>query len=304
VQAGIALYDEGRAAAAMIVYGTLEVLAFGARAAADLAEGMAQLAAQLAKGAARAAGLAARLADAAVHYAQYMASVAAQDWAIAGHYAALVAKLTAAYAKQMARKVAKAARAVGRVLKKVAKKLARAAVAVAKAAYKYSGAQDVVSCVTHPHLSSCLKAALTIALVVGTGGEGEAEVIAMDAAEQAGARAAEGAAEDTGGSWLSRLLAPKTTAYAAEARGDETFLYQKLSAEGSHLKYGITNNPVTRYTSEELNGGRLNILASGAKEDMLALERSLHETLPIGPEERQAFYIQKQVAKGLRPPPY
>ncbi len=63
--------------------------------------------------------------------------------------------------------------------------------AVAKAAYKYSGAQDVVSCVTHPQLSSCLKAALTVALVVGTGGEGEAEVAALDAAEQAGAHATE-----------------------------------------------------------------------------------------------------------------
>jgi hypothetical protein len=37
---------------------------------------------------------------------------------------------------------------------------------------------------------------------------------------------------------------------------------------------------------------------------MLSLERQLHETLPIGPEERQLFYIQKQVQKGLKPPPY
>jgi hypothetical protein len=37
---------------------------------------------------------------------------------------------------------------------------------------------------------------------------------------------------------------------------------------------------------------------------MLALERNLHETLPIGPEEGQSFYIQKQLARGLRPPPY
>jgi hypothetical protein len=37
---------------------------------------------------------------------------------------------------------------------------------------------------------------------------------------------------------------------------------------------------------------------------MLELERNLHETLPIGPEEGQKFYIQKQINKGLRPPPY
>ncbi|WP_345184836.1 hypothetical protein [Microbacterium panaciterrae] len=36
---------------------------------------------------------------------------------------------------------------------------------------------------------------------------------------------------------------------------------------------------------------------------MLALERSLHESLPIGPEEGQLFYIQRQISNGLRPPP-
>jgi hypothetical protein len=62
---------------------------------------------------------------------------------------------------------------------------------VAKAAYKYSGAQDVVSCVTNPHLSSCIKAAVTVALVVATAGEGEVEAAAMEAAEEAGAGVAE-----------------------------------------------------------------------------------------------------------------
>jgi RHS repeat-associated protein len=93
---------------------------------------------------------------------------------------------------------------------------------------------------------------------------------------------------------------------AAEAGSGEadTFLYQKLSAEGQHLKFGITANPTTRYTTAELNGGQLNILASGPRRDMLALERALHEWLPIGPEEGQSFYIQKQISNGLRPPPY
>ncbi len=81
-------------------------------------------------------------------------------------------------------------------------------------------------------------------------------------------------------------------------------LYQKLSSTGEHLKYGIAKNPATRYSAAEMGGGRLNILAEGPKPDMLALERALHETLPFGPEEGQLFYIQKQVAKGLRPPPY
>ena len=41
-----------------------------------------------------------------------------------------------------------------------------------------------------------------------------------------------------------------------------------------------------------------------AREDMLGLERNLHETLPIGPEEGQSIYIQIQIDKGLTPLPY
>jgi hypothetical protein len=90
-------------------------------------------------------------------------------------------------------KLKKIVKAAVRILKKIA----RAAKAVAKAAYKYSGAQDVVSCVTHPGLASCAKAAVTVALVAATGGEGEVEIAAADAAEGAGADAAENAATHT-----------------------------------------------------------------------------------------------------------
>jgi RHS repeat-associated protein len=87
------------------------------------------------------------------------------------------------------------------------------------------------------------------------------------------------------------------------ARGT-TYLYQKVGAAGEHLKFGITGNPATRYTGAELNGGQLRIIAQGERSEMLRLERQLHEMLPIGPEERQLFYIQKQVEQGLKPPPY
>jgi len=85
---------------------------------------------------------------------------------------------------------------------------------------------------------------------------------------------------------------------------DVTYLYQKVGAQGEHLKFGITDNPATRYTAAELNGGSLRIIGQGERSEMLSLERQLHETLPIGPEERQLFYIQKQAQKGLKPPPY
>jgi hypothetical protein len=91
---------------------------------------------------------------------------------------------------------------------------------------------------------------------------------------------------------------------APDSEPEMGYLYEKLSSTGEHLKYGYTKNLETRYTQAEMNGGRLNILAYGPKEDMLALERNLHENLPIGPEEGQTFYIGIQVAKGLRPPPY
>ncbi|MGC4089428.1 MAG: RHS repeat-associated core domain-containing protein [Polyangiaceae bacterium] len=85
---------------------------------------------------------------------------------------------------------------------------------------------------------------------------------------------------------------------------ETTYLYQKLNAAGQHMKYGVTDNLVTRYTKKQLSGGRLKPIAKGSRDDMLKLERKVHETLPVGSEEGQLFYIQKQVQKGLKPPPY
>jgi hypothetical protein len=94
-------------------------------------------------------------------------------------------------------------------------------VKVAKAAYKYSGAQDVVSCVTDPKLSSCAKAALTVALVVATGGEGEVEVAAVDAAEDAAGDVAEDAASSAaeGGTPIYRGVASNHNAFADAQQG-------------------------------------------------------------------------------------
>ncbi len=67
--------------------------------------------------------------------------------------------------------------------------------------------------------------------------------------------------------------------------------------------FGITKSPATRYTQEEPAGGKLRIVGQGPREEMLQLERNIHETLPIGPEEAQKFYIQKQVQRAsIRPP--
>lgn len=77
---------------------------------------------------------------------------------------------------------------------------------------------------------------------------------------------------------------------------------QKLRAFGEHLKFGFTKNPANRYTKEQLVSDELKVIVEGAKKDMPLLERSLHETLPIGPKEGQAFYIQKRIDKFLKLP--
>jgi hypothetical protein len=75
-----------------------------------------------------------------------------------------------------------------------------------------------------------------------------------------------------------------------------------VSAAGGHLKFGVTDDIIGRYSAAELNEGRLKVIAQGERSDMLSLERQLHETLPLGPEEGQLFYIPKQVQNGLLPP--
>jgi RHS repeat-associated protein len=101
---------------------------------------------------------------------------------------------------------------------------------------------------------------------------------------------------------LSRT--PGVGSAPATAERGVTYLYQKLGPNSEHLKFGITNDPATRYTQEELGGGCLKIIGQGSRSEMLKLERNLHETLPIGPEEVQQFYIEKQIDQGLKPPPY
>ena len=184
-------YDEARAAAAFAAYAVMEAAALALSAAADAAHGLAKAAAVAAKGADKAAQVAARFAQSAERASQAASAMAAQAGAQAAQADAAFRQLSAAYAKQELRKIKKIVKATVKVLKKAGHAVARAAKAVAKAAYKDSGAQDVVSCVTNPALASCAKAAVTVALIAATGGEGEAEIAAADAAEGAGADAAE-----------------------------------------------------------------------------------------------------------------
>jgi len=42
-------------------------------------------------------------------------------------------------------------------------------------------------------------------------------------------------------------------------------------------------------------------IASGPRHQMLALEKGLHESMPLGPEERQIIYFAIQWLKGYNP---
>ena len=84
------------------------------------------------------------------------------------------------------------------------------------------------------------------------------------------------------------------------SENDPTYLYQKVSKTSEHLKFGITGDPATRYTDAEMAGGKLRIIAKGTRREMLALERKLHKTLPLGPQEKQFQYSRLQRQKNIK----
>ena len=104
-----------------------------------------------------------------------------------------------------------------------------------------------MSCVTDPHLASCLKAAATVALVVATGGEGEVEVAAADIAEDAGAEAA----EDAGGDAADAAASCGGMSFTA---GTEVLLASGKAVPISSLKPGekvLATNTKTGKTQAE-----------------------------------------------------
>jgi RHS repeat-associated protein len=69
----------------------------------------------------------------------------------------------------------------------------------AKIAYHYSGASDVVGCLSDPTLGGCSKAAVMTAGFVFTGGEDELEIAAYETGEDVAAEETAGAASDAAG---------------------------------------------------------------------------------------------------------
>jgi hypothetical protein len=126
--------------------------------------------------------------------------------------------LSAACYQQEQRRLAALRAAAERAAKETAarairavKVVARVAVKVGKIAYKVSGVQSIVSCVTDPTLSSCLQAAVTVVMIAAIVATGGAAGVA-DAAEGAAESATESATKET-----AEATAEETTTQAKSA---------------------------------------------------------------------------------------
>ena len=78
----------------------------------------------------------------------------------------------------------------------------------------------------------------------------------------------------------------------ARTGGHTATLYGKFDANGNFLKWGISKNPQTRYTSKELNGGYVKEYRTGPRDQILDLERKLTERFP-GPQNKEPWAGRK-----------
>ena len=65
-------------------------------------------------------------------------------------------------------------------------------------------------------------------------------------------------------------------------------LYRRVDKDGNHQKWGISQNPDTRYTKPQLGTDHLEIIETGPRDEILAKERALVESDP-GPMNREPW---------------
>lgn len=72
--------------------------------------------------------------------------------------------------------------------------------------------------------------------------------------------------------------------------GRPATLYEKYDKDGNFLKHGVTKHedPSKRYTSREIDGGRIVRTDRGPRSEMIRKERDLVETNP-GPANREPW---------------
>ena len=57
-------------------------------------------------------------------------------------------------------------------------------------------------------------------------------------------------------------------------------LYALIDANGKFLKWGVSQNATTRYSDAQLAGGTTVVVGRGTRDEMIALERALTESMP------------------------
>jgi hypothetical protein len=65
-------------------------------------------------------------------------------------------------------------------------------------------------------------------------------------------------------------------------------LYARYDKEGKFLKWGVSQNAAKRYSQKELAGGRIDVLETGTRKNMLGLERMLVTDVP-GPLNKEPW---------------
>ena len=62
----------------------------------------------------------------------------------------------------------------------------------------------------------------------------------------------------------------------------------KFNKEGDFQKWGISPDASKRYTDKQLSGGRVEVIETGTRKEMLKKERNLVETKP-GPQNLEKW---------------
>src|ERR1700685_1271232 len=57
-------------------------------------------------------------------------------------------------------------------------------------------------------------------------------------------------------------------------------LYALVDSNGKFLKWGVSQDASSRYSKNQLNGGRVVVVGSGTRDEMISLERALTESMP------------------------
>jgi len=74
--------------------------------------------------------------------------------------------------------------------------------------------------------------------------------------------------------------------------GRTTYLYELQTKDGQFLKYGISVNPSTRYSTSFMRDKLIEPITSGTRADMIALERQMVIANPTGSLNRESWAVK------------